>query len=345
MDQSLSKKRKWAKSGSLSSERIIQRGKRGIFYADTKYLGIHIKDCLQTTDREIAKHRLWQIKVSIDAGGYQRRKQKFKHFAKQVINDGLNERDAANMRVHILPYFGEMKMGAVNIEAWINSRMDKPKSTLRKEIQTLSKVMKKADSNFKMPKTRFKNGGKVFNENQILTREQVEGVVRDFVSPNYKLPCLIAAYSTLRLKNVIGLRKKDVNFDDGWIRVAQSKTGKPVSIPITSTLKSVFDKVQNKPLLDDNLWFPGVKAKAIGVQVSRAFTLAGIKWASFHSLRHFGACLLIENGVPLELIRVIMGHSDFRSTLVYARLKGEKVQEAMGVFDKSASPQIVPKSI
>jgi integrase len=327
------------------SDRIIQRGKKGVFYADTMYMSVHIKDCLRTTDEKIARRRLWEIKISIEEGGYQLSRKKFSYFAEQVMEDGLNERDEVNMRVHIMPHFGETKMGELDIEGWINSRLDKPKSTLQKEMRTLAKVMRKADPNFQMPKPRFKNEGKVFDESQILSRDEVEMVVRDYVLQEYKIPCLVAAYSTLRLKNVIGLRKKDVNFSEGWIRVKQSKTGKPVSIPITETLKGVFSQVKIRPLLADDLWFPGVDANAIGIQVSRSFTRAGIAWASFHSLRHFGACFLIANGVPLEVIRIIMGHADFRSTLVYARLKGDKIKEAMGVFDRLPLPQNFPKSV
>jgi integrase len=59
----------------------------------------------------------------------------------------------------------------------------------------------------------------------------------------------------------------------------------------------------------------------------------GIPWGSFHYFRHFAACELINNGVPIEVVREFLGHSDIKSTLVYARLKGEKPQEAVNGFD------------
>jgi len=37
--------------------------------------------------------------------------------------------------------------------------------------------------------------------------------------------------------------------------------------------------------------------------------------------------------VSLEVIREFLGHSDIKSTLVYARLRGEKLQEAVSGFD------------
>ena len=52
-----------------------------------------------------------------------------------------------------------------------------------------------------------------------------------------------------------------------------------------------------------------------------------------HHFRHFAACYLINNNVQLEAVREFLGHSDIKSTLVYARLKVEKLQEAARVLD------------
>ena len=48
---------------------------------------------------------------------------------------------------------------------------------------------------------------------------------------------------------------------------------------------------------------------------------------SFHHFRHFAVCEIINNGVLLEVVREFLGQSDIKSTLVYARLKGEKLQK------------------
>ena len=98
-------------------------------------------------------------------------------------------------------------------------------------------------------------------------------------------------------------------------------------------LKKIFKLIKVWPLKDEDRFFPDLKEKPIGVQVGRAFKRAGIPWGSFHHFRHFAACYLINNDVPLEVVRELLGHSDIKSTLVYARLKGEKLQDAVRVFD------------
>ena len=84
---------------------------------------------------------------------------------------------------------------------------------------------------------------------------------------------------------------------------------------------------------DKDRFFPDLNEKPISVQVGRAFNRAGIPWGSFHHFRHFAACHLINNHVPLEVVREFLGHADIKSTLVYARLKGETLQEAVRVLD------------
>jgi len=42
---------------------------------------------------------------------------------------------------------------------------------------------------------------------------------------------------------------------------------------------------------------------------------------------------MIDQGVELVIVRDLLGHSDFQSTLVYARIKKENLQEAMQVFN------------
>ena len=80
--------------------------------------------------------------------------------------------------------------------------------------------------------------------------------------------------------------------------------------------------------LGDNL-FCGLNAKAVSTNVGRAFKKCGYKEHSFHSLRHFFACHAINSGVGLETVRDLLGHSDFRSTLIYARVKRDKLQQAV----------------
>jgi len=76
-------------------------------------------------------------------------------------------------------------------------------------------------------------------------------------------------------------------------------------------------------------------------------TLCGIKKeVTFHSARHtFATTVTLENGVPIESVSKMLGHTNVRTTQIYARITDTKVNHDMtvlegkigGVFDKPLS--------
>jgi integrase len=137
----------------------------------------------------------------------------------------------------------------------------------------------------------------------------------------------------LRRIDILALRKKDVNFKDGEITIIQKKTNRSVFIPMTNKLKAAFDSVKVRPLQDDGLWFPDIVPINLTQAVIRRFKKAGIDYGSFHHFRHFGACYLLNNGIPIEVVSKILGHKSIQTTQIYARVKRQTVKEAMAVFD------------
>ena len=104
-------------------------------------------------------------------------------------------------------------------------------------------------------------------------------------------------------------------------------------VPISNKLAQVFAQVP-WPIEDEGLLFPGLIRQALTIGVSRAFTRAGYPWFSFHKLRHTAACFLLENGIALETVSALLGHSSIKVTMeFYARVKPEALRKAVGVFD------------
>lgn len=271
----------------------------------------------------------------IERGDFTAFKVGFKSAAKSYLPKAT-EREEIIIRCHLSPYFNEFKVGDIkadHVRGYHAANVHKAESTLKKELRCLKKIIAIYDRNFRLPVLKFENKGRRFDETQILEEYDVLNVINHHVFGIYRIPCLISAYSALRLGNVVGLQKKNVDLKDGWLTVRQTKTGKPVSIPISGKLRDVFRQIKVWPLNPEDKFFPGLKAKAVSTQVRRSFRRAGFPWGSFHHFRHFAACFMINNAVPLEVVMRILGHADIKSTLVYARLKRETLQDAMRVFD------------
>ncbi len=243
-----------------------------------------------------------------------------------------SERERSAIRCHILPALGKLTVAQVDVDEFVNSHKDKPVSSAKKILKCFERIMQLHEPTFILPKVKYTNKGKQWSADQILEESQILNVIHNFVMPEYRVLCLISAYSGLRLKNVLELRRSEIDLVGNWINVKQSKTKKPLQVPISGKLKRVLQSIKVWPVADDGFLFnlKGVEpAKNVSVQVGRAFKLAGLKEHSFHSFRHFFACHAINSGVGLETVRDLLGHSDFRSTLIYARVKRDKLQEAV----------------
>ena len=243
-----------------------------------------------------------------------------------------SERERSAIRCHILPALGKLTVAQVDVDDFVNSHKDKPVSSAKKILKCFERIMQLHEPTFTLPKVKYTNKGKQWSADQILEESQILNVIHNFVMPEYRVLCLISAYSGLRLKNVLELRRSEIDLVGNWINVKQSKTKKPLQVPISGKLKRVLQSIKVWPVADDGFLFnlKGVEpAKNVSVQVGRAFKLAGLKEHSFHSFRHFFACHAINSGVGLETVRDLLGHSDFRSTLIYARVKRDKLQEAV----------------
>jgi len=317
------------------AEYMVQRGVNKIWYAQKRINGLRIRDCLGTTDERLARKKFAELELAVERGEYNSFKRDFMEAVHEFLPNAT-VREEILIRCHLVPYFSDFKIGEINeyeVFKYHEANKHKPESTLKKEFRCLKKIVCLGNRNFQLPKLKFENKGERFDETQILEESDVLNVIHNFVCGVYRLPCLVAAYSSLRMGNVVNLKKKNVNLMAGWIEVHQTKTGRPVSIPINAKLRNVFKQIKVWPLGDEDLFFPGIKAKAMTNQVLRSFRRAGFQWASFHHFRHFSACFMINAGVPLEVVQKILGHADIRSTLVYARLKRETLKEHMKVWD------------
>lgn len=189
---------------------------------------------------------------------------------------------------------------------------------------------------FEIPAVKSKVLSKRFGIDQILEVEQVLTVIHNYVPPMYRAFCLVGAYSMLRLKDILEMRKMDVDLKKGITLIpskTKSKNPESVFIPWSDKLRDAFDLIEVWPMRDKDLWFPGFKSDNITTVVRTAFHKAGIPWGSFKQLRHFGACYLINHDISLEVIQRLMHHQNIKTTQIYARVKREKLQDAMSVFD------------
>jgi integrase len=338
--------------GKVMPEHMRKRGKLGNYYAACSHKGVRLDDCLGTTDRRWAERELADLKSQVERGEYQNRKKKFEDLIPkyqemlQFKSESLQERNNGILKKHVIPFFGSTLICEINKETVIEyklyrERANAVKSTLQKELCVIEDVMLQVFPDWKNPTIKysplmkFNDPGKVV---EYFLEEEDMLSIHKLVPEKYRQIYLIAAYSGLRLGNVVNLKWENINNTTGFIEVIQTKTFNKVRVPISKKLHNVLKSVPR--FIPESNLFSGINSKAVSTAVKRSMKKAGYPWASFHSLRHFCASFLTNNDKPAELVGAILGHKDSRSTSIYTHHSDQRKKEAMSVFDKPSKEEI-----
>ena len=142
----------------------------------------------------------------------------------------------------------------------------------------------------------------------------------------------------LRVGEVAGLRLDEVNFDAGLLRVRRSKTGVESVYPLTPAVEEALRQYLTvRPAVDLPQLFltstapyrpyasgGSLAAPCIASVLKRVH---GVPGKGGHVLRHTLARRLRQSGVPLPVIRQVLGHKASASTGRYLRIALDELRE------------------
>jgi len=120
-----------------------------------------------------------------------------------------------------------------------------------------------------------------------------------------------------------------------WIITKRTKTNTPVKIPILDTTQQLIDKYKNNiraqvtgtllPTLSNQKLNSYLKEIADGCKMKKNLT--------FHMARHtFATTVTLTNGVPIETVSKLLGHTKLSTTQIYAKVIERKVSDDMNAL-------------
>ena len=156
-----------------------------------------------------------------------------------------------------------------------------------------------------------------------LTTEELKLLAAtDCRRPIVKYAFLFACFTGLRLSDLRQLRPDMIR--DNAIHLAAKKTGELVTVNLNSTAIQLLGK------LGDDLFKHLPEAGSMNYTLRQWALNAKIaKDIHFHISRHTFATLLIENDVPLQTVQKLLGHTDIRTTQIYAKVLDKAKQAAV----------------
>lgn len=162
--------------------------------------------------------------------------------------------------------------------------------------------------------------------NKTFTLERLN-VVRDIF--------VFCALTGLSFSDVEGLKPEHISVDDEgnyWIHKARQKTKNVCSIPYLESARAIADKYAGHPLCEKRgVLLPVISNQRMNSYLGEIAGICGInKPLTMHIARHSFACLALANGVSMEIIARMLGHSDIRTTKIYAKVIDKSIAEQMG---------------
>lgn len=125
---------------------------------------------------------------------------------------------------------------------------------------------------------------------------------------------------TLTTDNLV--RKPDGKM---WIVTKRTKTEIPVHVPLLEIPLRLIEKYD--PLRKGKLVFPVYSNQKSNDYLKEIAALCDInKDVTFHVARHtFATTITLDNGVPIESVSKMLGHTNVQTTQIYARITDRKV--------------------
>lgn len=171
----------------------------------------------------------------------------------------------------------------------------------------------------------------------ILTSEEIKRLIEVTQNIKHKLIIKILYGCGLRVSEVINLKKEDVNFNGGLIKIRIAKGRKDRFVKIPDSLKKELESYCN--LHDEEILFPSSRGGKLTTATIRKIIKnsrrkAGIKKDIHpHSLRHSFATHLLEQGTDLRIIQKLLGHSDIKTTQIYLSVSNQLIKNIKSPLD------------
>ena len=125
-----------------------------------------------------------------------------------------------------------------------------------------------------------------------------------------KVAFLLAYAAGLRISEVKSLKPE--NIKENYIEIWDAKGGKDRVVPKPKNWREEYSK--QLPIKKTT--------RSLNRNFNSAAQKAGLPdYYTFHSLRHGFATKMIEQGVPINQVQVLLGHSNISTTNVYTRAR------------------------
>ena len=206
-----------------------------------------------------------------------------------------------------------------------------------KHLERLKKMVSWAAKNEWVEKNPFLNYQVKFkhkerdylSENEIVLLEQVQ--LSNAMLHKVRDMFVFSCYTGLAFADLMELQPHQIVTNGNgsrWIKTSRAKNDIGVNVPLLETAITIMEKFQREVAIPEReTIFPKVSNQEMNRSLKVIAEICGIgKYLTFHLARHtFATTVTLMNGVPIESISKMLGHTKISTTMIYARVTQSKI--------------------
>lgn len=229
-------------------------------------------------------------------------------------------------------------------EFYLRSERKCANNTAVKYIKNFHKIINQCLANGWLNKDPFANYKAKVKEvvRDFLSEAEIEQMTnKEFVSERLELVRDIFVFSCstgLAYIDVKQLTLDNISLGidgDKWIFKNRQKTDTASKIPLLPMAQEIIDKYADDPVCkNEKRLLPILSNQKMNAYLKEIADVCEIKKElTFHIARHtFATTVTLSNGVPLETVSKMLGHTSLKTTQHYAKILDKKISEDMMIL-------------
>jgi integrase len=190
-----------------------------------------------------------------------------------------------------------------------------------------------------------KNHNEWLSERNLPEKPLITGKYADYLKPMI----LLSLNTGIRKDNLFSLLWGDIDFQNRvmTLRAEETKSSKMLRLPLNSDAFGVLTawRDQSGDTAPSGLVFPSPKTggrldncDSSWQKLLKEAEIVNFRW---HDMRHDFASRLAMSGVALITIKELLGHSDIKTTLIYAHLAPNIKRDAVELLSQTPESKII----
>ena len=337
---------------------LFKRGK--VWWMSFTYNGRRYRRSCETTDRRLAEKIYHKVMIEVIEGRYFERlpgetrtfREMMEKYREEYLSGLPAGRTCASYINGLIAFFGNYTLKEITprliyeFKKMRRAQGVKP-ATINRQLTLAKRAFNLAIREWEWwndnPFSRVPSEKGAGKRDRWLTLEEEERLLS--VSPQWLKDFLIfAIWTGLRLGNIIGLKRRDVNLKNRTVYIERTKNGEPLIIPLHDRAYEVLKRRLKVKYLEHDYVFTSPEGKPIEPNnLRRSFRItlkrAGIENLRIHDLRHTFGTRLAQAGVDLYTIARLLGHKDIRTTQRYAHHSTQSLRRGIEVLSREVLTQ------